>query len=110
MRGTLTKTIVGSISMVLVVTSLALAGGPGRYDDSLTYARGMVIAVDAAGLATVQTDQGVHYQVPDPRWTVQTDQGVHYQVPDPRWEVGKKVDCITQDSYTLCDNRAAFVQ
>jgi hypothetical protein len=93
MRGTLTKTIVGSISMVLVVTSLALAGGPGRYDDSLTYARGMVIAVDDAGLATVQTDQGVHYQV-----------------PDPRWEVGKKVDCITQDSYTLCDNRAAFVQ
>jgi hypothetical protein len=53
----------------------------------------MVIAVDDAGLATVQTDQGVHYQV-----------------PDPRWEVGKKVDCITQDSYTLCDNRAAFVQ
>jgi hypothetical protein len=93
MRCTLTKTIVGSISMVLVVTSLALARGPGGYDDSLTYERGLVIAVDDTGVATVQTDRGVEYQV----------QGTG-------WRVGRTVDCTTQDSYTTCDNRAAFVQ
>jgi hypothetical protein len=89
---TLTKKIVGAISMVLVVTSLAVASRHGGYDDSLTYERGVVIAVDDTGLATVQTDRGVQYQV-----------------QDPGWKVGNKVDCTTKDDYTTCDNRPAFL-
>jgi hypothetical protein len=88
----LTKQIVGAISMVLVITSLAVADRRGGYDDSLTYERGVVIAMDDTGLATVRTDRGVQYQV--------QDQG---------WKVGRKVDCTTKDGYTTCDNRAAFL-
>ena len=84
--------IVGAISIILVVTSLAAAGGHGGYDDSLTYERGVVTAVDDTGLATVQTNRGVQYQI---------------QAPD--WKVGNKVDCTTKDEYTACDNRAAFL-
>ena len=90
---TLTKKIVGAISIVLVITSIAVASRRGGYDDSLTYERGVVIAVDDTGLATVQTTRGVQYQV-----------------QAPGWKVGNKVDCSTKDDYTTCDNRPAFLQ
>lgn len=84
----LTKTLASTVSVMVVVASLAMAQGgkKGGLDDTITYEQGVVTSMDNTGLATVQTDRGVQYMI--------SGNGL---------KVGDKVECTTKEGKTACD-------